>query len=502
MSVSGVGTNASMSIQAVMDMRRQLDDLQRQLGSGKKAATYAGLGLDRGLTVGLRSQLSAISGFQQTITQGGVRLELMQTALQQISTVGQNTKMQILQSQFVLHGDVQTQDQKNARQLLDQMLSLLNTRADERYLFSGRSVDQPPVEAADPIINGDGLRAGFKQVMDERRRADLGLAGLGRLLVGSGTPPVATTVSLDEEDTSPFGFKLAGVVSNLAGSTATGPSGSPASLAVDLGAIPNDGETARFVLTLPDGSTEDLTLTATTSATPGPGQFTIAGTAAGTATNLRNALSSALGTLARTALTAASAVAAGNDFFDIDDSRPPQRVSGSPPETAIALVDGTDADTVSWYVGDGGTDDPRSTALARADRSQTVSYGVRANEHALRVTVQTFAIFATAEFSDTDPDAQARYAELRQRLGTALVGTPTEQHVSDIQGELAGAQVALNAAKERHTQSDATLQNLLQSVEGAAPEDVATQILALQTSLQATLQTTALLLQTSLLKYL
>ena len=66
----------------------------------------------------------------------------------------------------------------------------------------------------------------------------------------------------------------------------------------------------------------------------------------------------------------------------------------------------------------------------------------------------------------------------------------------------AGAQFALNAAKERHTQTNSTLQNLLQSVEGAAPEDVATQILALQTSLQATLQTTALLLQTSLLKYL
>ena len=118
------------------------------------------------------------------------------------------------------------------------------------------------------------------------------------------------------------------------------------------------------------------------------------------------------------------------------------------------------------------------------------------------MSVQAFAVFATAEFSDTDPDAEARYAALRQRLGGALVGTPNEQHISDIQGELAGAQFALNAAKERHTQTNSTLQNLLQSVEGAAPEDVATQILALQTSLQATLQTTALLLQTSLLKYL
>jgi flagellar hook-associated protein 3 FlgL len=47
-----------------------------------------------------------------------------------------------------------------------------------------------------------------------------------------------------------------------------------------------------------------------------------------------------------------------------------------------------------------------------------------------------------------------------------------------------------------------TLQNLLQSVEGATTEEVASQILAMQTSLQATLQTTAMLLRTSLINYL
>jgi flagellar hook-associated protein 3 FlgL len=157
---------------------------------------------------------------------------------------------------------------------------------------------------------------------------------------------------------------------------------------------------------------------------------------------------------------------------------------------------------VIWYVGDDGTDDPRSTALARVDRSLTVSYGARANERALRMTVQSFAVFAAVTFSDTDPNAQARYAELRQRLGAALVGTPNQQKISDIQGELAGAQIALAGAKDRHQQTVSTLQTLLQDVEGAPPEEVAAQILALQTSLQATLQTTALLLQTSLLKYI
>jgi hypothetical protein len=334
--------------------------------------------------------------------------------------------------------------------------------------------------------------------MAERLAADLGATGLGRLTVGG----AGAMVSLAEDAVSPFGFKLAGANSSLMGSVVTGPSGVPASLSVDITANPNDGESVRFVFTLPDGTSDEVTLTATSAAPPGPDEFAIGATAADTATNLRTALTQALSALADTALTAASAVAAGEDFFAIDEGNPPQRVAGPPFDSATALVDGTTADTVFWYVGEAGSDDPRSTALARLDRSLAVSYGARANERALRMTVQSFAVFATVTFSGADPAAEARYAELRQRLGAALIGTPSEQKISDIQGELAGAQVALQNAKDRHQQTASTLQTLLQEVEGVLPEEVAAQILVLQTSLQATLQTTALLLQTNLLKYI
>ena len=500
MGVTGIGGAASLSLQAVLDIRNQLDDLQRQLGTGKKTTTYAGLGLDRGLTVGLRSQLSAIAGYQQAITLVGVRLDLMQTALSQFGSITQDNKMVILQSQFVLHGDTQTQDQSYSRGVLDQLIGLLNTGADGRYLFSGRSVDQSPVESSDRILDGDGLRAGLKQVIDERRQADLGASGLGRIVIGA---PTATSVSLAEDAVSPFGFKLVGATATLTGATVGGPSGSPPSMSVDLGATnPNDGETIRFSFTLPDGSSRDIALTATASATPGDGQFAIGATSAATAANLQTALTQALGTLANTELVAASAVAAGNDFFNTDASNPPQRVAGPPFDTATALVSGTAADTVSWYLGDDATDDPRATAIARVDQSLAVSYGVRANEHALATAVQSFAVFAAVSFSGSDPNAQGQYAALRQRVGAALVGVPNEQKLSDIQGQLAGAQSALGSAKDRHQQVNTALQNLLQSVEGATVEEVGAQILALQTSLQATLQATAMLLQTNLLKYI
>ena len=119
-------------------------------------------------------------------------------------------------------------------------------------------------------------------------------------------------------------------------------------MSVTLGAVnPNAGETVAFTFNLPDGTTATLTLEATASATPGPNQFTIGATPADTATNLQAALTSGLGTLANTSLAAASAIAASDNFFNIDATHPPLRVGGPPFASATALVAGTSADTVS-----------------------------------------------------------------------------------------------------------------------------------------------------------
>ena len=76
--ITGIGPQSTLIVSALGDMRSQLDDLQRQLGTGQKSTTYAGLGVNRGLAVGLQGQLSAITGYADTATQIGVRLSLQQ----------------------------------------------------------------------------------------------------------------------------------------------------------------------------------------------------------------------------------------------------------------------------------------------------------------------------------------------------------------------------------------------------------------------------------------
>jgi flagellin-like hook-associated protein FlgL len=155
-----------------------------------------------------------------------------------------------------------------------------------------------------------------------------------------------------------------------------------------------------------------------------------------------------------------------------------------------------------WYTGEDGPDPARGTATARVDTSISVSYGVRANEEGIRWIVQNMATLASVTFSPTDPNSTARAAALNQRVGVNLDVPAGTQKVEDILAEIAGSQTTLKAAADRHLQTKSTLSDLLDQIEGVPPEEVAAQILALQTRLQASLQTTSLLYKTSLVNYI
>ena len=60
----------------------------------------------------------------------------------------------------------------------------------------------------------------------------------------------------------------------------------------------------------------------------------------------------------------------------------------------------------------------------------------------------------------------------------------------------------MGAAADRHAQTRSVLTGLLDSIEGVPINEVAAQVLALNTRLQASLQTTSMLAQISLVNYL
>ena len=497
MSVSAIGSQAALAVQQLVNMRSQFDELERQLSTGQKSANYAGLGTGSGITVGLNAQLSALSAFDNSIDMVTTRIGLMSNALSSMTKVAGTVQSAIDNVTPPSGNGSVTIAQQTANSSLGQLLDLLNTQSGGHYLFSGTATDQPPTDTLDHIINGNGAQAGLTQLISERTQADLGTGGLGRLTIANG----GTSVSV-AEDASPFGFKLSAVNSNLTNATVSGPTGSPASLSVDFsGGNPNPGDSITLSFNLPDGTSEKLVLTATTALPPGANQFTIGAAPSDTATNFQTALTSAVGTLAATSLTAASAVTASNDFFNADVNNPPQRVDGPPFDTATGMIPGTAANTVIWYTGDAGAGSARDTATARVDPSLVVSYGARANEDALRNLVQNVATLAAVQITTSNPNAVGLSTALNHRL-TANLNSTSGQSITDIEAQLASAQNAATDAQTRHQQTSATLNDYLQSITGVSNEEVGTELLTLQTRMQASMQATSMLFQTSLVNYL
>ena len=184
-------------------------------------------------------------------------------------------------------------------------------------------------------------------------------------------------------------------------------------------------------------------------------------------------------------------------------TKPPLRVGGSPLGSATTLVSGTPANTVSWYTGNPGPlSSARASSTARIDQSVTVEYGAQANETAIRSQLQNLAVYAAVTTSATNPNGAAQISALSQRVTQNLTSQPGQQTIQDIQSDFATAQATMKDAGARQTQTASMLQNLIDAAETVSPDQVASELLSLQTSLQASYQTTSMLSQLTLTKFL
>lgn len=495
MSITGPGSIIAATLTAQNAMFNQLSTLSEELGTGDASQTYSGLGSQAALALELGVQLSAINGYSNAATDVTTTLGVAQSVLTQISSVGSGLQQTISQQgSFALDNSGQTQTQLTAASDLDQMLSLLNTQVGSNYLFSGSAVNKPSTASTDAILGGTGTQDGLTQIIAQRQEADLGANNMGRLAVGL----TSSTVTVSQ-DGSPFGFVLAGVNSSLTGATTSGPGGSPPSLSVDLTSQPNAGDSIAFQFTLPDGSSQTITLQATNAQPPGANQFSIGTDFTQTAGNLQTALNSAIGNLAQTTLPAASAIAAAQNFFT---GNPPQRVAGPPYDTSMSLVNGTAANTVFWYTGEDGSMPARQTQTAQVGPSTTVDYGMRANEQAFTSLLANIGALAATSFTASDPNAQASYQALSQSVERNLGGQSGTQSVADVEADLANAQTTVQNATTINTQTQSTLQDMQQGIEGVNQNQIGEQILTLQNSLSASMSVTARLAQLSLVNFL
>lgn len=366
MSINSLSYANSPLGQAIQSLNNQMTSLSQQLATGQKSTTYAGMGTGEGFAIAARAQLANISGFTTTISNVTTSINSANAALQAVSNLGGEVQSSAAQTPRTLDSTGQTIAQENATAEFQSMIGILNTPSGNRYLFSGTAINTPATASSDVIMNGTATQAGLKTVMSERAQADGAVpGGTGRLLVttssSSAVPPTPVVSVAEDAAGSPFGLKLNKVTSTLTGATVTGPSGSPAAISVDLGSTnPNSGDQITYTFNQPDGTTATVQLTATTTSPPPTGSFLIGTTPAATAANLNSALTTALGTVANTTLVAASAIEAGNDFFNTasvatannvvnNQAVPPAAISAA---TALSGATGTDSLSPGFTAGD------------------------------------------------------------------------------------------------------------------------------------------------------
>jgi flagellar hook-associated protein 3 FlgL len=131
-----------------------------------------------------------------------------------------------------------------------------------------------------------------------------------------------------------------------------------------------------------------------------------------------------------------------------------------------------------------------------------VQFGAQANEQAIRQILQSVAVYAASTTSPTGTNSGAEVSALSQRTASNLTPQAGQQTIADIQTDFANAQTTMKDATARQTQSKNALQTLIDQTEGISQDQVASEILQLQTNLQASYQTTSMLAQLSLVKYL
>ena len=484
------------SMGLITRMQDRFAQLQVQLATGQKAGTLAEMGTDRFYDLSIRARMSRIEGYQQSAGTLNMRLAVFGEVMGRLDTVESNARTAITQSAYGSSNVNFGTAPVVARSSLDEVIHLLNTDVDGRHLFAGGKVDQRPVESIATILDGANGKAGFTQIARERLEADQG-DGLGRLTLGV----AGNAVALDEDGGHVFGFKLSTITASSSGIAVTSSVATqPRAMGITVNAQPAAGDSITIGLTLPDGTAHGITLHAVAEVT-GPDQFAIGADADATAANIEAALRDTLKTDAKTELASASNYAAADNFFNAHGTKV-QRVEG-PFATATMLVDADPSTTVMWYRGED-ADDARGSVKAKLDDAATVSYGAQANESGPLALVRSLAVLAIQQLGNNDATSGGRFDAIAQRNNARLSESHNNEagSIEMISVELGIAHANADSISSRQKGYVAQLEGLLGDLEDVPKEDVAMEMLAIQTRLQASYQATALVAQLSLVNYL
>ena len=157
-------------IAAALKTQRNVNDLQVQVASGKKSQSFSGIADNARRLVNLKSELRQAEQFIENITITEKRLDLMAFALDQLEDIARTARTDFAGA---INGSAADKMQLSslAQTSLDQVVDLLNTKDDSRFLFAGGATDSKPVDLNNgtyttPVVAGGSPNPAFQQATD------------------------------------------------------------------------------------------------------------------------------------------------------------------------------------------------------------------------------------------------------------------------------------------------------------------------------------------------
>ncbi|MGE4220451.1 MAG: hypothetical protein AB7G39_13470 [Alphaproteobacteria bacterium] len=152
MAVTRVGTAAQQQlvINAALRAQGRVLDTQAQLATGKKTQVYSGIANDTNRLITVKSDLAKAEQFIENTKNVEKRLDLMSFAVETIDSTARSFRTSLTNA---INGDganvIDLPAQAGA--FVDQIVELLNTRDDSRYLFAGGKINAKPVDLGNGV---------------------------------------------------------------------------------------------------------------------------------------------------------------------------------------------------------------------------------------------------------------------------------------------------------------------------------------------------------------
>lgn len=130
-----------------LQLQQRLAELSEQVSTQKKSTDFAGLGSGARVSITLRGELTELKSYIENIDAAKLRLTTQVEAMERINQLAKDLSVEMIKLQSDPNANAAVVNDI-ARRGYDELVSLMNTQVQGRYVFAGGDSGNPPLPSA------------------------------------------------------------------------------------------------------------------------------------------------------------------------------------------------------------------------------------------------------------------------------------------------------------------------------------------------------------------